>query len=244
MRNLLPLLASGLLALPAMAAEFDDANTLHGKGDHAGATKAYTTLIEQGERSANLFYNRANAEYRQGRKGAAILDYERALALQPGHPEATANLAFLRAQTAARTEQINRWERLLAWPERATHSRAAWGAAAGFWIVAFSVAPLLWRRRVAWGPAVLGMALFTVCGASTVWEARRGALWIVTGNRAVARSAPAESSESVAALPLGSQLRLVLERGEWLLVKLPDGKQAWLPRAGAEPVALPDATRS
>ncbi len=244
MRSLLFLLASGLLALPAMGTAFDDANTLYGKGDHAAAAKAYTALVEQGERSANLFHNRANAEYRLGQKGAAILDYERALALQPGHPEATANLAFLRAQTAARTEQPGRWERLLAWPERATHGRAAWGAAAGFWIVLFSLAPLVWRRRVAWGPAILGLLLFGICGASTVWEAKRGALWIVTANRAIARVAPAESSETVAALATGSQLRLVLERGEWLLVKLPDGKQGWLPRTGAEPVALPDTARS
>ena len=85
---------------------FDAANKLYEAGQFAQAQEAYTQLAKEGPLSANLYYNRGNAEWKQGNGGAAVADYERALALEPSHPEARANLDFAREQTGA---QIPTW---------------------------------------------------------------------------------------------------------------------------------------
>ena len=61
-----------------------------------------------------MFYNLGNAQYRAGDLGRAILNYERALALEPQHPEAEANLRLVRDKARALELQSNWWDRLTA----------------------------------------------------------------------------------------------------------------------------------
>ncbi len=224
-------------------AGFEKANQAYSRGDFKAAREAYTALVKTGARSANLFYNLANTDYRLGEKGPAILNYERALALEPGHPEAGANLALLRGETGARIANpadLPLWQRALEWPREFAGRWVAWIAAAAFWIAVFSFAPLPGRRRVAiaWLPAVLGLAVLAWAGGAVAWEASRGAEWIVTGSAVKAKTAPADSSKPTGTLPPGSEVRLLLESGEWLYVLLPDHSRGWIARSEAEPLAL------
>ena len=59
-----------------------------------------------------LFYNLANAQYRLGNLGQAILNYERALALEPRHPEAAANLRLVRDKARALELRRKWWEEI------------------------------------------------------------------------------------------------------------------------------------
>ncbi|MCX6966873.1 MAG: tetratricopeptide repeat protein, partial [Verrucomicrobia bacterium] len=93
MRNsVLPLLALLTLfcakSVAAPPPDFDAANRLFDKGDFQGARAKYETLVQAGTWSAHLFYNLGNAAFRLGDRPAAFLAYERALALEPNHPEA------------------------------------------------------------------------------------------------------------------------------------------------------------
>ena len=59
-----------------------------------------------------MFYDLGNAYYRLGNFGKAILNYERALALEPRHPEAQANLRLASDEARAlelRSERIERY---------------------------------------------------------------------------------------------------------------------------------------
>ena len=56
---------------------------------------------DAGPYSANLFYNLGNAYFRTGNFGRAILNYERALALDRHHPESEANLRVVRDEARA-----------------------------------------------------------------------------------------------------------------------------------------------
>ena len=75
---------------------FSQGNAFYAAGDFAGAAGAYEAQVRRGEYTANLFYNLADAYYRQGNRGRAVLNYQRALILDPSHAEAAANLAFVR----------------------------------------------------------------------------------------------------------------------------------------------------
>ena len=222
----------GFAAAPA---DFDAANRLFDKEDFQGARSGYEALVKSGFWSAHLFYNLGNAAFRQGDKSAAFLAYERALALEPGHPEAKANLNFLRNETGAKLPATSWIGRALSWPAA---DAAAWLASAAFFGLCFSLAPLVWRGRAPILLAVFcGMAL-AWSGMVVFWQASCGETWIVTAEAANARTMPVENSQATATLPMGSHVRLLLERGAWLQVQLPDDSTGWISRDAVKPVRL------
>jgi len=102
MKNYARLLAFLLCAVSTSSAfaqldsDFAKANQDYAQGNFNEAISGYRTLVGSGQWSANLFYDLGNAYFRTGDFGRAILNYERALALERHHPEATANLQIAR----------------------------------------------------------------------------------------------------------------------------------------------------
>src|SRR5204862_4635113 len=80
---------------------FTKANQDYSEGNFQEAVHGYQSLVKSGLWNANLFYNLGNAWFRLGDFGEAILNYERAVALDPHHPEAGANLALVRDEARA-----------------------------------------------------------------------------------------------------------------------------------------------
>jgi len=242
--NLLALLAFCCLPYPAHAAgpaNFDLANHRYETGDFEGARTAYQALVNSGNFSANLFYNLGNADYRLGRKGDAFVAYERALILNPSHPEARANLNLLRDETGARPTTPSWMERVISLPDDPLQTRTAWLAAGAFWVLCFSLSPLLMKRRPALLPATLSILALAWCAVALALANSRGEIWIVKEAQVPARVAPADGSKLAATLPMGSHVRLLLERGPWLYVVLPGQDQdarGWISRSALEPVSI------
>src|SRR5213594_729500 len=92
-------------------AEFAKANQEFAQGHFKEAISGYEALIRTGQWSANVFYDLGNAYFRTGDFGRAILNYQRALALEWHHAEATANLQIARDEAHALDIQPS-------WPER------------------------------------------------------------------------------------------------------------------------------
>src|SRR6266436_6055232 len=102
------------LAASAFAqTDFGKANQEYAQGHFKEAIAGYETLVRSGSLSANLFYNLGNAYFRTGDFGRAILNYERALALERHHPEAAANLQIARDEARALEIQQSSPERYL-----------------------------------------------------------------------------------------------------------------------------------
>src|SRR3981081_3475524 len=93
-----------LLAEAVTAADesaFAKANQAYAEARLQEAAESYESLVQSGHWNATLFYDLGNAYYRLGSFGKAILNYERALALDPRHPEADANLRLARDEARA-----------------------------------------------------------------------------------------------------------------------------------------------
>jgi hypothetical protein len=56
-----------------------------------------------------------------------------------------------------------------------------------------------------------------------------------------ARLQPADSAGLAEALPAGSRVQILRERGEWLYCMLPGQKPGWIPRPAVERVRLGDS---
>lgn len=205
------------------------------------AVDGYESLVQSGKWNATLFYDLGNAYYRLGNFGKAIVNYERALALEPRHPEAQANLRL--ASDEARALELRK-DRIERYAGTATVKQYSIAAAVAFWFALFIVAHLsLSRRGSAGGIALIALSL-VICGASvfgvyTLEHGTRGsALAVITAKEVEARLATADNAKSILLLPAGSEIRIVSQRGDWIYVTLPNDQRGWIPAASAERVRL------
>src|SRR5438046_7375700 len=125
-------------------AEFAKANQEIAQGHLKEAVSGYEALSRAGQWSANVFYDLGNAYFRTGDFGRAILNYERALALERHHPEATANLQIARDEAHALEIQPSSLERYLQFANINQYSVAA---ATAFWLAIFAMFALILKRR-------------------------------------------------------------------------------------------------
>ena len=247
LRRLNCLVASLLLTLCVAAAHaqqgdaFDKANEEYAAGRYKEAIDLYADVVQSGNISATLFYNLGNAWFRSGNMGHAILNYQRALALEPQHPEARANLRVARDKARALELRLGWWERFAA---PATTAQFTIIAAGSFWCGAFALAVVVLRRRRSTVIKVVAVAALILSAAAV------GALYaretgphgksfaIVTAKDIQARLATADNAGAVLALPPGSEITILSHRGDWMYAALPNDLRGWIPADAAEPVRL------
>jgi tetratricopeptide (TPR) repeat protein len=231
-------------ALPAFAqsdAEFAKANQEYAQGNFKEAIAGYEALVRGGQWNANLFYDLGNAYFRTDDFGRAILNYERALALDNHHPEATANLQIARDESRALQLQPTKLERYLQFASINQYSVAA---AVAFWLGVFGIVMAIFARRRSAALISLSILCLLIC-AMAVWVIHmldngsegRG-LAIVTGNDVQARLATADTANSVLALPSGSEIKILSTRGDWMYAVLPNDLRGWIQTKNAEQVRL------
>ena len=220
---------------------FAKANQDYGQGHFQEAVNGYGNLVKTGQWSANLFYDLGNAWFRLGNFGEAILNYERALALDPHHPEAVANLLLVRDEARALELKRDRIERYI---EAGTSTQYSIVASIAFWLGLFGAARLFFlsRRSAAFVTLII---LSTVVFAGAVFAlysletgSKGTALAIVTGKNIEARLATADNASSVLALPPGSEIKVLSRRGDWLYAALPNDLRGWIPANATQRVRM------
>src|SRR2546423_10864183 len=135
---------SAASAIAQPNAEFAKANQEYAQGNFKEAIAGYEALVRAGQWNANLFYDLGNAYFRTRDFGRAILNYERALALDQHHPEAKANLQIARDEARALELQPSRLERYL---QVASANQYSVVAAVAFWLMIFAFTAMIFARR-------------------------------------------------------------------------------------------------
>ena len=222
-------------------ADFAKANQSFAQGNFKEAITGYEGMVRAGQWNANLFYNLGNAYFRTHDYGRAILNYERALALDNHHPEATANLQITRDEARALELQPTKLERYL---QFASINQYAIVAAVALWLGIFGIVLTIFAGRRSNALISLSILCLLVCGAA-IWailtldngSEGRG-LAIVTGNDVQARLATADTANSVLALPAGSEIKILSTRGDWMYAALPNSLRGWIQTKNAEQVRL------
>jgi tetratricopeptide (TPR) repeat protein len=230
-----------MLAAPAFAeSEFEKGNAFYEAGSYAEAAKSYEKSIQDGVSGANVYFNLGNANLREGAKGLAVLNYQRALALRPGHPEAAANLAFVRRDLNLPTAPASAWNQVVEWIGL---DATAVIAAVGAWIILIGLVVILgpWRRTsVGWSLVIAG-ALPCVAGLMVLIGLHGGArdparAIVISEDETKAHYAPADNSRDVRTLAAGSEIRLLQDRGSWVYVEVADGVRGWLAAEAVETI--------
>ncbi len=240
------LLSLGLTSVSAAApadsdAVFTRANQEFANGNYRAAIDSYESLLKAGQWNAALFYNLGNAYFRAGDEGRAILNYERALSLDPNLPEARANLQLVRDRARALELAPDWTESHL---DFLTRDQFAWVAAVAFWLAAFIFCGLYFARRraVVWVFALCSLGIIALGSAFAVYKLETGKsgpdLAIVTAPKVQARLATADNTGTVLVLPPGSEIQILSTRGSWSYAALPNDLKGWVPADCAERVRL------
>jgi tetratricopeptide (TPR) repeat protein len=213
---------------------FAKANTEFAEGNFKAAIADYKAVVGSGEWSANLFYDLGNAYFRDGDFGRAILNYDRALRLDRHHPEADANLRIAHDQAHSLELAPSALERYLNF---GTANFFTVAGAIFFWLMITLL--ILRPSRVLF--AIAGLFLTAICGfvAYRLEKGTRGkGLAIVIAENTEARVATVDSAKSILALPAGSEVLILQERGDWNYAALPNDQRGWIAASAVEKVRL------
>ena len=94
--------------LHSQEADWKRAEQLYADKQYVEAANAYAEMFQYGE-SAALYYNYANALYKSNQLGLAILNYERALRLDPMNDDIKFNLEFVNKMKTDKIESLERF---------------------------------------------------------------------------------------------------------------------------------------
>lgn len=236
---------AGLLGYCAAMAQtpediFKRGNAAYEEGRFQAAAEAYRSLLRYDVRDATVEFNLANAEFRLGNLGRAILHYERARRLDPVDADIRANLEFARSFCFDRVEppaQVApvRWLRSI--QNRVGPDRQAWVALALAWGLAALLAwafarPSGWSAAQGWALAGLLVALLSVAGS---WY---GTLQRLEGDRAAVvldgtvevLAGPGTNNPALFTVHEGLTLEVRSGRDDWIQVSLPNGLNGWIAR--------------
>jgi tetratricopeptide (TPR) repeat protein len=103
--------------IESATALFQKGNESYDTGNFDQAIEEYQKIVDLGIKNSKVFYNLGNAYFRKNRLGEAILNYRRALALEPRDDDSMTNLAFVKLFTLDKIEEqrVNPLSNLLHW---------------------------------------------------------------------------------------------------------------------------------
>lgn len=218
---------------------WDRANTAYINGDFRTAAAIYEQSLAQGFVSAKLYYNLANACFKENRLGKAILYYHRALRLAPGSDDIRYNLSVAEARTKDNIERIPEFF-LVVWMRGVRHAMgsAAWTVLSLVLLVCalgaflfYLLAPRLSLRKAGFYGTLVAVFFF-VCATWFAAAARQELLddsqAVVMPASVAVKSSPDKSATDLFLLHEGTVVRIADRLGEWCEVVIADGKKGWV----------------
>lgn len=215
------------------------ANTAYNSGDYAQAEACYTRILEQGLYSASLYYNLANAHFKQNELGKALLYYNRALRLRPNDEDIRHNLEYAKQSTKDSIEEIPEFF-LKTWIKslRGALSCTTWSilslvmlaTALAFGLI-YMLAQRLSLRKTGFYLMAIAALLFIITTAFA-WSERNMLIKrseaIVMDSAVSIKSSPDRSATELFVLHEGTKVTIGEAIDGWAEVRIADGRKGWI----------------
>ncbi len=218
---------------------WDRANTAYINGDYHVAAEFYDQILARGLSSMKLYYNLANAYFKEGQLGRSILFYHRALRLAPGNDDIRYNLSVAEARTKDNIEQIpefffTEWmcgvRRLMSCTAWSLFSLGALVFALALFLV-YLLAQRLSLRKTGFYGTLVAVAVFMLTSWFAMGERRemldRTQAVVMAASTAV-KSSPDKSATDLFVLHEGTLVEIANRLDNWCEITIADGKKGWL----------------
>lgn len=243
---ILPVLLMSLWTVGATDPQWEkQAEEFYRKGKYNEAVEIYRKLRAGGMESAALYYNLGNCYYRLGENTQAILNYERALLLEPSDASARYNLHMAQQAIVDKIEVLPelflvRWYKGLV----GYFSANQWGYISVALFILFLVMAALFFYSPSTGVKkagfVVGIIVFLLTMGTIFFAMQQDKkitdreYAIITTPSVTVKGAPDNSGTSLFLIHEGLKVRVVEQLGNWYNIRMADGNEGWVAKGDLE----------
>ena len=215
---------------------FTRANEAMGKGEYGTAAKLYEKLVRKSGYSADVLFNLAVSYEHSGQPGKAILNYERALRLDPADSDIKGNLHLLRKKNGL-------YSREFSWSEKFFQSlnMDQWLLCGLVFLAIFTLLQLaalrlplstVLKRTV----SVTCLFLIALSAAGALYRYPAYHAWVVTAETSRLLLSPFDSSKSNGSIQAGRLVFPKKDHHEFTYIKDDTGRTGWIHSKDIEPI--------
>ncbi|NLY25730.1 MAG: SH3 domain-containing protein [Bacteroidales bacterium] len=227
----------------------EKASEAYRRQDYRESTALYEALVAKGiakdRISAEIYYNLGNAYFRDNQLGKAILNYERALLLDPGDGDIRHNLRFARNRTEDRIDTagnliFSTWFNAV----RNIYSSNRWAVTGIVLFILFLVClavflfvRFLWARKTAF---YSGIVLFLLVIMANIFafsqkseRIERESAIVMVGAASV-NASPDLNSNELFQLHEGTKVKIRNSDSNWYEIEIANGSVGWIFKENVE----------
>lgn len=214
-------------------------------GDFKKSIELYEGVVAQhladGRESSEIYYNLGNAYFRDNQIAKAILNYERALLLNPGDSDIRHNLRFARTRIEDKIDTsgslfLTNWFNGL----QNLFSANRWGTVGIVLFIVFLLCVggylflrVLWMKKTAF---YVGIVAFFLMLAANLFAFNQKNVrinrhtGIVMAAAASIRTSPDMNSQELFQLHAGTKVKIKGTDGNWYEIEIANGSVGWVPK--------------
>lgn len=223
----------------------DSANANYTQGNYEAAIDYYNQVLDAGYEAAEIYYNLGNANFRSNKTTQAIINYERALMLNPDDEDVQFNLQLSKQYVVDKIDVLPEFF-LTKWYKSFVRmfSSNTWAIVSMIGLVLGLIFILIYFLVQSRGLKKIGFwlgLLFIVVSITTFtfsYHQKQFALAkdnaIVVTPTVVVKSSPDKSGTDLFIIHEGLKVIITDELGEWQEIKLTDGSKGWLKKSDLE----------
>ncbi|MDR0547248.1 MAG: tetratricopeptide repeat protein [Dysgonamonadaceae bacterium] len=223
----------------------EQANNAYTSKNFEQAVTLYEQVLKENGASPEVYYNLGNACFRLKQIAPAILNYERALLLDPGNKDIRYNLAFAQTKTVDKIEPIGEFFLTTAYNSVCNLLSAnQWSYSAIIFFLLFIAGASLFffTRRVIWkktgfysGIVFLVFCLiFNTFAYNQKKELTHRHTAIIFAPTTTIKSTPDTGGADLFILHEGTKVEITNQSGDWSEIETADGNVGWIKRSEIE----------
>lgn len=218
---------------------FKEANEYYAKKDYSAAIEKYEQLINQGNISANIYYNLANAYYRNNNIGKAILNYKRAKKLNPSDYDINFNLQLAQLKIVDKIQPLPKFF-LSKWIENISKSQSpeTFGIIAiifsfiGFGLLTIYIyARKSSAKRVSFFAGIASLVVmlaFVLLAFNSNSYRMSDYEGVIISPSAYIKSSPDQTATDLFILHEGTEIEILDKVANWSKIRIANGNQGWI----------------
>ena len=245
MENLILFTFFSLFAITTLKAEpnykekWHQANEAYEQEDFVKAGQLYSALVDGDHISSDVYYNLGNCYFKQDELALAILNYNRALLLDPANGNIRHNLEIATTQTTDRIEKLptfflNDWVDSL----KLAFSSNNWALISVITFMTIFIMYILFHfskrpfiRKISFTICWLSIFAFIVSltlSISSMNNIQNSKIAIVMNNAVAVKSSPSEGGTDLFVLNQGAKVTVKETLGEWSEITVDSGNSGWV----------------
>ncbi|MCD7926420.1 MAG: tetratricopeptide repeat protein [Bacteroides sp.] len=223
-----------------------EADSAYIRNDFAAAVELYESILKNDGESSDIYYNLGNSYYKMNNIAKAVLNYERALLLNPGNGDIRFNLELARSKTVDKVTPPSEMF-FVTWTQSLinTMSEKAWARTGiiAFILTILTLSLFIFGKRIIIKKVgfIAAICFFLITILANVFASEQKAELINHDNAIImapsvtVKSTPNQSGTDLFILHEGRKVMIKDNTmKEWKEIRLEDGNVGWVPTSVIE----------